>query len=112
MRASVVDDAPENWIRVVLPYRLEHPLRRSYDDVGTPQAARDSGPVPVQPGRCRGIASVNSVPPAHDVAVRDDNLRDATFESAVAKLAEVQQVWPCLMNDLLKILCGFDNSLL
>jgi hypothetical protein len=52
------------------------------------------------------------MPPAHDVAVRDDNLRDTTFQSAVAVLAEVQQVRPCVMNDLLKILCGFDNSLL
>jgi hypothetical protein len=55
---------------------------------------------------------VNSIPPAHDVAVRYDYFGDATFQSAIAVLAEVQQIRLAFANDPLKIPRRFGNSLL
>ena len=55
---------------------------------------------------------MNSIPPADDITVRYHYFRDAAFESAVAVLAEVQQIRLAFGNNLLKIPRRFGNALL
>jgi hypothetical protein len=55
---------------------------------------------------------MNSIPPADYVTVRHHQFWDATFESAVAILVEVQQIGLAFADNPLEISRRFGNALL